>query len=727
MMKLNIQLFADKTGTLTGSRVGNGSNAYIIARILWEQTANGSDANTSSVKVTLQAKRDDSISGATNAKNWAGQVKIVGPKATYTPISFSTMSSSTSVSTSWVTFKTATVTVAHADDGTCTPSISGYITGPSGTSFSGKTSTISATTVTFSTIPRASAITSVSSGTTDYAPSVVWTPASSDFKYKIKYSYGNWSYTTGLISPATTSAYTYNGYTITGATVAPYMTAASGTFTATLYTYDSTGTTQIGTASSATFTVTLNANIKPVATIGALSEAGGIVPSSWGIFIQNKSKLSFPISGTSAAGSAINNYTVTVNGETFSKTAASTITTASVLKTTGTNTISLTVKDGRGRTGTATKTFNVVAYSNPSVTTYSAEKVDADGNASETGQYVKYTIDGTIASCSNKNTKKLFLGYRTGSNITWVETSATTTPVVNTSQTIDPNTQTTIYFKVEDNLGGSDTKLVVLDSAFKLVNFNKTLTGMAIGKKSAAADNEELFEVNMPTVIEKGFYSKSAGNINARDGEESLIVKVATAAADSTPNNGIVLEYGPVEGYGGQLYIGDNANQGCYFGGWYNGERRAWQKIIMKNDLLNMIYPVGSIYMSVNNVNPGTFLGGTWTALQDRFLIGAGSSYGVNATGGNKDAIIPSHTHTGSVASSGAHYHTTLTMKGSGSTSGNVAESYGTYGSTRNIRIPFSGTDGAHTHTVTVDSTGSSATNANLPPYLAVYMWKRTA
>ena len=250
---------------------------------------------------------------------------------------------------------------------------------------------------------------------------------------------------------------------------------------------------------------------------------------------------------------------------------------------------------------------------------------------------------------------------------------------------------------------------------------------MAIGKKSAAADNEELFEVNMPTVIEKGFYSKSAGNINTRDGEESLIVKVATAASDSTPNNGIVLEYGPVEGYGGQLYIGDNANQGCYFGGWYNGERRAWQKIIMKNDLLNMIYPVGSIYMSVNNVNPGTFLGGTWSALQDRFLIGAGSSYGVNATGGSKDAVIPAHSHTGSVASSGAHYHTTLSMKGSGSTSGNVAESYGTYGTTRNIRIPFSGNDGAHTHTVTVDSTGSSATNANLPPYLAVYMWKRTA
>jgi hypothetical protein len=62
-----------------------------------------------------------------------------------------------------------------------------------------------------------------------------------------------------------------------------------------------------------------------------------------------------------------------------------------------------------------------------------------------------------------------------------------------------------------------------------------------------------------------------------------------------------------------------------------------------------MIYPVGSIYMSVNNVSPATFIGGTWTALTDRVLIGAGSNYTVNATGG-----ATSHTHTSS-----AHTHTT--------------------------------------------------------------------
>ena len=40
------------------------------------------------------------------------------------------------------------------------------------------------------------------------------------------------------------------------------------------------------------------------------------------------------------------------------------------------------------------------------------------------------------------------------------------------------------------------------------------------------------------------------------------------------------------------------------------------------------VYPVGSIYLSVNNVNPGTIFGGTWEQIQDRFLLAAGSTYG---------------------------------------------------------------------------------------------------
>lgn len=157
--------------------------------------------------------------------------------------------------------------------------------------------------------------------------------------------------------------------------------------------------------------------------------------------------------------------------------------------------------------------------------------------------------------------------------------------------------------------------------------------------------------------------------------------------------------------------------------------------------ILNMIYPVGSIYMSVNNVSPATFIGGTWTALTDRVLIGAGSSYTVNATGG-----ATSHTHT-----SAAHTHTTaghtLTVNEMPShthaTYGQIPRindssvSGDTYGHTsqqswwfRSVagEVKYAGGGASHSHGNTGSTTpGNTGSSSNLPPYLAVYMWKRTA
>ena len=66
--------------------------------------------------------------------------------------------------------------------------------------------------------------------------------------------------------------------------------------------------------------------------------------------------------------------------------------------------------------------------------------------------------------------------------------------------------------------------------------------------------------------------------------------------------------------------------------------------------LLDLTYPVGSIYMSVNATSPQTLFGGTWTRLVDRMLIGAGSYYKVGDTGGETTHRltaneIPYHTH----------------------------------------------------------------------------------
>ena len=106
--------------------------------------------------------------------------------------------------------------------------------------------------------------------------------------------------------------------------------------------------------------------------------------------------------------------------------------------------------------------------------------------------------------------------------------------------------------------------------------------------------------------------------------------------------------------------------------------------------LLNLVYPVGSIYLSSNNTNPGTLFGGTWTQIKDKFILTAGDSYSNGATGGAATVTLtvsnmPSHSHSftpdGKV---GSHTHSFTPS--------------GTVSSHKHSFTP-SGTVGSHTHT----------------------------
>lgn len=152
----------------------------------------------------------------------------------------------------------------------------------------------------------------------------------------------------------------------------------------------------------------------------------------------------------------------------------------------------------------------------------------------------------------------------------------------------------------------------------------------------------------------------------------------------------------------------------------------------------NLIYPIGSIYMSVNSTSPATLFGGTWTQLKDRFLLGAGDTYSNGSTGGS--ATLQSHTHSipalSGTAASSTHSHivtTRTTTYAQGSQSAWRCLSWpGTNTDYSQTVYTNNGTaDGAHTHTVstTASTTGSTGdgNSGNMPPYLTVYMWKRTA
>lgn len=149
-----------------------------------------------------------------------------------------------------------------------------------------------------------------------------------------------------------------------------------------------------------------------------------------------------------------------------------------------------------------------------------------------------------------------------------------------------------------------------------------------------------------------------------------------------------------------------------------------WEKLLIQANMnFNLIYPVGSIYMSTVNVDPGTIFGGTWEQLKDTFLLGAGDTYTAGDTGGE---ATNSHTHTEGDMSAAI-----------GATGGSpVALGYSPV--SPHPRGPIS--TGAYTvmgaswtsdtrdfnHFTPVFGTTSTPSNSNnMPPYLVVYMWRR--
>ena len=150
---------------------------------------------------------------------------------------------------------------------------------------------------------------------------------------------------------------------------------------------------------------------------------------------------------------------------------------------------------------------------------------------------------------------------------------------------------------------------------------------------------------------------------------------------------------------------------------------------------LTAVYPIGSIYVNAtSSTNPATLLGfGTWTAFgAGRVMVGLDASDALfdtaEETGGSKDAVVVSHTHTAtSTVTDPGHFHNAdasgqFTLQNS-----TLPASGGYTGSGKSVSDKTATATTGITVATTNASTGSSGTNANVQPYITVRMWKRTA
>lgn len=507
---------------------------------------------------------------------------------------------------------------------------------------------------TLTTIPRASSV-SASAVTMGSATTISISRASSSFTHTLTYKFGN---TSGTIVTKTSS--TSVSWTPPISLASQIPSAVSGTCTITCTTYN--GSTSIG---SKTCTLKLTVPSSVVPTIGSLTatRVDGDVPSSWGIYVQSKSKATITISGAAGSyGSTISSYSITGGG--YSGTATSL--TTGFLNTSGTITFTAKVTDSRGRTSAAkTISISVIAYSQPKFNSYLTQRCLSGGTLNDEGTYAKATVSYSYASCSSKNTVTRSIYYKKSTDSAW--TNANTAFSSGTAITFGGGNLSSEYsYDIKYTIADQFHSISVYDvvtTAAVVMDFKAGGKGVAIGKVS---EFDDTFEVS-----------------------EKWDVKV----------------YGK----------------------------------LLKEYILQSLYPVGSIYMSVNSTNPSTTFGGTWVQLKDRFLLGAGSSYTNGATGGAATVTLttsqmPSHTHTftgssATTSSAGSHTHKIgRDIDGGSGSSRYTVHNEGTSGADG---TSSTGSAGAHTHTLTAKgtnaSTGGGGSHNNMPPYLVVYMWKRTA
>jgi len=425
------------------------------------QNSQSIDNNTSNVTVKVNIKW---TYGSFNRTDKSGYLIIDGTKYTFT----STFNENESTSGSQTIF-TKTVNVPHSSDGSKTLACSASFT----SGVSSGTITASASKV-LTTIPRKSTL-SASNGTLGTAQTLTVSRKSNSFTHTITYKCGSASGTV-----ATKSSSTSISFTPPLSLAAQNTTGTSVSITFTITTYN--GDSNIG-SNTKTISCAIPASVKPSCTLSVTDAAG--YESTYGNPIKGRSKFKVTVTPTIAQGSAIASYSTKANGSTYT---AATFTT-DVLKSSGTLTISATVKDKRGRSGTAEATKTVLDYSEPIVKALSVIRCNADGSENIQGEYVKAKFTAAITALNNKNKATYKIGYKKTSATTYTETTLT---ALNDKYSVTDQT----YIFPADSGSSYDVRVTATDNfktisrhttastAFTLFHYNASGKGFAFGKLS---------------------------------------------------------------------------------------------------------------------------------------------------------------------------------------------------------------------------------------------------
>lgn len=451
------------------------TNDSIKYKITITQNSQSVTNNTSNVTVSVNVYRTNT--GYTTYGTGTVYCTINGTQYT------ASITSDDKITSSGIVLFSKTLNISHNADGTKTLATSAYI---SHSQFSSSSQNYSQT---LTTIPRATTPTlSASSVNMGASITITMDRASSSFDHTLTYKFGD---ATGTIG---SDLGTSKAWTVPLSLASEIPSGTSGTCTITCKTYS--GTTLIGTK-TVSFTAKVPTSVAPSISSLTVAEAVSGLATQFGAYVQNKSKLKVTINASGSYSSTIKSYKTTIAGKSYSGSSV----TSGVITSSGTVTISTTVTDSRGRTATSSTTVSVLAYTAPQITKFSSARTDAGAQV---------TMNFSITSLSEKNTKSYTLAYKLKTNDTWItltsgsvysyDASDVYADIFSTESSYDMRLTVTDYF-------GSAVAYAELPTTFTLLDFNASGKGIAFGKVS---ELEEGIEFGMMTKFSNGEIPKDA-------------------------------------------------------------------------------------------------------------------------------------------------------------------------------------------------------------------------
>ena len=537
-----------------------------------------------------------------------------------------------------------TTTITHDSDGSKKIPVSASFSCDNTNYYAPRSGSCSGS-LTLTTIPRATSPSidkpSLECGSTI---KISGTSASSKFSHKVYVTWNGTKIQIGTIASGTTSP--SFSYTIPTAWEKDLPNSTSEIATFTLETFSDS--TSVG-SKSVNATIKVRSSVVPSIDSIKVTDANSVC-AEIGQIVQSQSRLKFAITYSGAQGSNVTTVSTKFEGQTYN---GSSFTTG-IVQGSGSISYTTTIYDSRGRSSQVSGKVTVSAYSSPSLTNVSAKRSDSSYVVDEaSGTYALLHFKVGFTSLSNKNVTSFFIQYRASGASSWTKINSWDNNYSLEQDYKAGNLFTSTTSTYEIAFGVKDS--FMSDYSWKVVTVTPTYTLINFGK-----DGKSLT-----------FFGQDGNSANTLTINGDLAIDSVKENASSN-----------------KLLVADGSTV-MY---------RDWNKLV--NSIKNAMYPVGSVYITYNNVNPGTFIGGTWVQFgQGRTLIGQGT--------GNDGSTSMSFT----ANSTGGEYIHSLSRNEIG---------YIYYGALLNSN---GNQMGVHDH----DSDMKKAKIPLLQPYITVYFWRRTA